>query len=180
LPVVDGDAGMLRASSSFFNTWFIEKKPVAAFAQLSSASYACYNAFRGEDAPAASTREEAGRRLLAGMTRASELVGTATRLEDLITGIEPHHPDLKLVPHAASAAFTVVAIPSAMAAAAECDRLKPGSVPRVDRDGAKEYGKFYAASTRLKRAGADGAVLWTIWAKEGVAWKVVSYLVIAP
>ena len=179
LPVVDGDADMLRASNDFFETWFIQKKPAAAFAQLSSASYTCYNAFRADDAPAASTREDAGKRLLEGMTRASELVGTATRLEDLITGIEPHHPDLKLVTHAASAAFTVVAIPGAMAAAAACDRLKPGLVPRVDRDGPKEYGQFYAASTRLKRAGADGAVLWTVWAKEGGAWKVVSYLVIA-
>ena len=67
-----------------------------------------------------------------------------------------------------------------MAAAAECDRLKPGLVPRVNRDGPMEYGQFYATSTRFKRAGADGAVLWTIWAKDGAAWKVVSYLVIAP
>jgi hypothetical protein len=114
------------------------------------------------------------------MNRASEWVGTATRLEDLVTGIEPHHPDLKLVKHAASVAFTVVAIPDVMAAAAECDRLKPGVVPRVARDGGKEYGRFYAASIRFKRAGADGAVLWTIWAREGPSWKVVSYLVIAP
>ena len=180
LPVVDGDPDMLRASRNFFDAWLIQKKPAAAFQQLSSASYTCYNAFRAEDAPAAATREEAGKRLLEGMTRASELVGTATRLEDLMTGIEPHHPDLKLVKHAASAAFTVVAIPSAMAAAAECDRLKPGIMPRVDRDGPKEYGKFYAASARFNRSGADGAVLWTIWAKEAAAWKVVSYLVIAP
>ena len=67
-----------------------------------------------------------------------------------------------------------------MAAAAECDRLKPGIMPRVDRDGPKEYGKFYAASARFNRSGADGAVLWTIWAKDAAAWKVVSYLVIAP
>ena len=140
----------------------------------------CQNAFRAEGTPAAATREDAGKRLMEGMTSGAELVGAAERLEDLITGIEPHHPDLKLVNHAASAAFIVVAIPSAMAAAADCDRLQPGIVPRVDRDGAKEYGKFYAAATRFKRAGAGGAVLWTIWAKEDAAWKVVSYLVIAP
>jgi hypothetical protein len=97
-----------------------------------------------------------------------------------MTGIEPHHPDLRLVSHAASAAFTVVAIPEAMAAAAACDRLKPGVAPRVDRGGPQEYGQFYAASFRLQRAGADGAVLWTIWTKEKVAWKVVSFLVVAP
>jgi hypothetical protein len=180
LPVVGGDADMLRASHTFFDTWFIQKQPAAAFEQLSPASYTCYNAFRGDDAPEAATREEAGTRLLERMTRASELAGNAARLEDLMTGIEPHHPDLRLVSHAASAAFTVVAIPEAMAAAAECDRLKPGVAPRVDRGGPQEYGQFYAASFRLQRAGADGAVLWTIWTKEKVAWKVVSFLVVAP
>lgn len=180
LPVVEGDPAMLRASTDFFNAWFIQKNTAAAFAQMSPASYTCLNAFRGDNRAAASTREEAGKQLMQGMTRAAELVGTATRLEELISGIEPHHPDLKLVNHATSAAFTVVSIPSAMAVAAECDRLKPGLVPRVDRDGPAEYGKFYAASTRLKRAGTDGAVLWTIWAKGGAAWRVVSYLVIAP
>jgi hypothetical protein len=180
LPVIDGDPAMLRASTDFFNAWFVQKKPEAAFQQLSPSSYTCYNAFRAEDAPAAATQEEAGKRLLEGMTHASQLVGDASRLEDLITGIEPHHPDLKLVKHAASAAFTVVSIPDAMGAAAACDRLKPGLVPRMDRDAPTEYGRFYATSARFARAGADGAVLWILWAKEGASWKVVSYLVIAP
>ena len=180
LPVIEGDPQMIRAVTSFFNTWLVQKDPAAAFKQLSAASYTCANAFRAEDMPAAATREEAGKRLLDGMIRASEWVGTAPHLEDLVTGIEPHHPDLKLVKHPASAAVTLVSIPDAMAAAAECDRLKPGQVPRVDRSGPKQYGRFYAASIRFKRAGADGAVLWTVWAKEGNEWKVVSYLVIAP
>jgi len=180
LPIIDGDPQMIRAATSFFNTWLVQKDAAAAFKQLSPSSYMCTNAFRAEDVPAASTPAEAGSRLLDGMTRAAEWVGTGSNLEDVVTGIEPHHPDLKLVKHPASAAFTIVGIPDAMAAAAECDRLKPGLVPRVDRSGAKEYGRFYAASIRFKRAGADGAVLWTVWAKERNEWKVVSYLVIAP
>jgi hypothetical protein len=180
LPVVDGDPEMLRAAAGFFNTWFIEKDPAAAFGQFSQESYTCYNAFHADGAPVAATRAEAGKLLLAGLTRASAWVGTATRLEDLITGTEPHHPDLRVVKHAASPAFTVVAIPDSMGAAAECDRLKPGVVPRVDRDGPEAYGRFYAASVRFKRAGADGAVLWTVWAREGRDWRIVSYLVIVP
>ena len=180
LAVVDGDREMLRAATGFFNTWFVGKNPAAAFRQLSPASYTCYNAFHPEDAPAAATRDEAGKRVLEGMTRASEWVGSATRLEELVTGIEAHHPDLKLVKHESSAAFSVVAIPHSMGAAAECDRLKPGAVPRLDLGGPEEYGRFYAAGIRFNRAGADGAVLWTIWARDGRDWRVVSYLVIAP
>lgn len=168
LPVIAGDPAMLRAATGFFSTWLVQKDPAAAFRQVSPASYTCYNNFRAEDAPIVATQAEGGKYLLAGMTRASELVGTAPRLEDLITAIEPHHPDLKLVKHASSSAFTVVGIADTMAAAVSCDHQKPG------------IGPFYAASIRFKRAGADGAVLWTLWAKESSAWKVVSYLVIAP
>ena len=37
-----------------------------------------------------------------------------------------------------------------------------------------------AAGTRLKQAGPEAAVFWTVWARQGRDWKVVSYLVIAP
>ena len=193
LPVVEGDPNLLRAVADFYNAWLVQKDHAAAFRQLSPQSYSCYNAFRIEDAPPTATQEEGGRRILDGMRRAAELVGPATRLEDLINGVEPHHPDLRLVKHESAAAFTIAAIPDAMGAALACDRLKPGVAPRPDRDGLKEYGTFYAASTRFTRAGADGAVLWTVWAKSGStstptrkvrasgapAWQVVSYLVIA-
>jgi hypothetical protein len=180
LQVVDGDREMLRAAAGFFNTWFVGKDPAAAFRQLSPASYTCDDVFHSEGATGAATRAEASKRVLEGMTRASEWVGSATSLEELVTGTEVHHPDLRLVKHEASPAFTVVAIPNSMGDAARCDRLKPGVVPRLDRDGPEEYGRFYAAGIRFKRAGADGAVLWTIWAREGRDWRVVSYQVIAP
>jgi hypothetical protein len=67
-----------------------------------------------------------------------------------------------------------------MATAADCTQLKPGETPALDRQGPRTYGRYFAVSLRIKRAGDEGGVLWIVWARQGQAWKVVSYLAIAP
>jgi hypothetical protein len=180
LPVVDGNPDMIRAAAEFFNAWFMRKDAAAAFRHLSPASYSCYNVFRPEDAPAAPTRAQGGTHIVERMSALAEWIGPATRLQEVVSGVEPHHPDLKIVKHDAAEAFTVVAIPDSMAMAAECHRLKPGAAPHFEREGEKTFGNFYAAAVRLKRAGPDGAVLWTVWGRVGPVWKITSYLVVTP
>jgi hypothetical protein len=180
LPVIDGNPDMLRAAADFFDAWFMRKDATAAFRHLSPASYSCYNVFRSEAAPPAPTRAQGGTFIVERMGELAGWVGSGASLADVTSGVEPHHPDLKLVKHAASAAFTVVAIPDSMAVAAECHRLKPGVAPHFEREGDKTYGNFYAVAIRFRRAGPDGSVLWTVWGRTGASWKVVSYLLIAP
>jgi hypothetical protein len=180
LPVIDGNPDMLRAAGDFFDAWFMRKDAAAAFRHLSPASYSCYNVFRAADAAPATTRAQGGTLIVERMGALANWTGPATRLPELITGVEAHHPDLKLVKHASSDAFTVVAIPDSMAIAAECHRLKPGVAPHFEREGEKTYGNFYAAAIRVKRAGPDGSVLWTVWGRSGPIWKVVSYLIVTP
>ncbi len=180
LPVIEGNPDMIMAAADFFDAWFVRKDVPAAFRHLSPASYSCYNVFRSEDSAPAATRAEGGRLILEGMEPVAKWLGAASRLDEVVTAVEAHHPDFRLVTHDASAAFTVVAIPDAMATAVECHRLKPGIAPHGDREGEKQYGNFYAASARLARAGPDGAVLWTVWSRQASGWKIVSYLVITP
>ncbi len=180
LPVIDGNPDMLRATADFFNAWFVRKDAAAAFRHLSPASYSCYNVFRADDAPVAPTRAQGGTHILERMGALATWAGPATRLPEVVSGIEPHHPDLKIVKHGSTDAFTVVAIPDSMAVAAECHRLKPGVAPHFERDGEKTYGNFYAAAVRFNRAGPDGSVLWTVWGRSGASWKIVSYLIVTP
>jgi hypothetical protein len=65
-----------------------------------------------------------------------------------------------------------------MGTAADCAQLKPGETPRFDREGPPTYGQFYVVSLRLKRAGAEAAVLWLVWARQGQEWRIVSYTVV--
>jgi hypothetical protein len=180
LPIIDGNPDMLRAAADFFDAWFIRKDAAAAFRHLSPASYSCYNVFRPEDAPVAPTRAQGGTHILERMGALATWAGPAQRLPEVTSGIEPHHPDLKIVRHGSTDAFTVVAIPDSMAVAAECHRLKPGAAPHFEREGEQRYGNFYAAAVRFKRAGPDGSVLWTVWGRTGTSWKITSYLVVTP
>ena len=179
-PTTAGDPAMLQAARDFLQTWFVRKDPSAAFRYLSPASFACYNVYRSESAPLASSSAEAGRLIQEQMKLLADFAGIGSTLEDILIAAEPHHPDLRLVRHDAATTYSVVAVPDSMGTAADCARLKPGEPPRFDREGPPTYGRFYAMSLRIKRAGEEAGVLWMVWAKQGQDWKVVSYLAVTP
>jgi hypothetical protein len=179
-PMIAGDPAMQRAAREFLQAWFVRKDPSAAFRYLSPASFTCYNVYRPESAPQAGSSAEAGRLIEEQMKLLGDFAGKGSPLEDILIAAEPHHPDLKLVRHDAAATYSIVAVPDSMATAADCARLKPGEPPRFDREGPPTYGRFYAVSLRIKRAGEEAAVLWMVWAKQGQDWRVVSYLAATP
>jgi len=180
LPVIDGDPAMSRAIEGFLNAWYLKKDAAAAFRYLAPSSMACYNAFRPENSPIANSTEEAGKLILDRMKLIADWAGNSTRLDELLVAPEPHHADLKLVKHGQEQAFSIVSVPDYMAAAADCAKLKPGEAIGVRSAGPNTHGRFYAASTKLKKAGPDAGVLWTLWSKQADGWKVVSYLVMTP
>ena len=179
-PMIDGDPAMQRAARDFLHAWFVRKDAAAAFRYLSPKSFACYNVYRPENVAEAGSPEEGGRLIQERMKLVSDWAGTSPRLEDLLNAAEPHHPDLKLVKHDEAAAYSTVAVPDSMATAADCAQLKPGETPRFNPGSQPTYGRFYAVSLRIKRAGDEAAAFWMVWTRQGQEWKIVSYLVIAP
>jgi hypothetical protein len=179
-PAIAGDPAMQRAAEDFLQAWFVRKDLSAAFRYLSPESVNCYNVYRSDNAPEAGSPADAGRLVQEQMKFLSDFAGGESRLEDVFVAVEPHHPDLQLVSHDGAATYSIVAVPDSMGTALDCARLKPGEPPRFDREGPQTYGRFYAVSLRLKRAGEEAAVLWLIWAKQAQGWKVVSYLPVTP
>jgi hypothetical protein len=175
-----GDPAMQRAAEDFLQAWFVRKDPSAAFRYLAPASLTCSSVYRPDSVPDAASPADTRRLVQEQMKLLADFAGGASRLEDIFTAVEPHHPDLQLVRHGAEATYSIVAMPDSMGPALDCARLKPGERPALDREGPLTYGRFYAVSLRLKRAGEEAAVLWLIWAKEGQDWKVVSYLPVTP
>jgi hypothetical protein len=171
---------MQQAARDFLQAWFVRKDPSAAFRYLSPASFACYNVYRTESAPLASSSAEAGRLIREQMKLLADFAGSGSTLEDMLIAAEPHHPDLRLVRHDDATTYSVAAVPDSMGTAADCARLKPGEPPRFDRESPPTYGRFYATSLRIKRAGEEAGVLWMVWARQGQDWKVVSYLAVTP
>ena len=179
-PTIDGDPGMERAARDFLQAWFVRKDSAAAFRYLAPASLSCYNVYRPESAPRASSQAEAGQLIQEQLKLLGDWAATGAPLEEILVAAEPHHPDLKPVRHDDAATYSIVAVPDSVATALDCAQLKPGEPPNFDREGTRTYGKFYAVSLRLRRAGEEAAVLWTVWARQGIEWKVVSYLPITP
>lgn len=180
LAVVEGAPSLKRAVAAFHEAWFQKKDVSAAFRYLSRSCYSCFNVFRPENLPAASSELEAGKILLDRMRAVADWVPAGKRLEDVLVAAEPHHQDLKLIRHGQEQAFSLVSVPDSMGLASKCANLKPGGAVPLDRPGALSYGRFFAAGARLKRAGPDAAVLWTVWSREGREWKIGSYLLLTP
>jgi hypothetical protein len=179
LALTEGDPDMTRAASRFLDAWLVRKDASAAFAMVSADAYACYNAFRPDDEAEASSSEEAARLLQERMRAMADWVGPAKSLEEVLVPAVPHHPALRLVKHD-SPAFTVIALPDVLGEALACAGAAAAFTPWVDLSGTPAYGRYYAASARLRRAGEDAAVLWTVWAERTNRWQVVSYRVLSP
>ncbi len=178
--VVKGDAAMIRAVTAFFEDLIVRKDTRAAMARIGAGCLPCYNVYRSDAAPQAGTPADARKLLAERMQLLAEWAGEAKSVGEVLVAAEPHHGALKLVRHKQQAAFAIVSIPDSMGSAAECGQLKRGETPKLSAPGGSGYGRYYAASLRFRKAGAEGAVLWTLWKKEAGEWRISSYLVMTP
>ncbi len=117
----------------------------------------------------------------AAMQRVIDSVGLVRDLSEAVVAAPVNHEDIKLVKQARDRTYALAAIPEYMGDSLDC-AVRTGNEPRTNQPhaGAKNYGKYYAMGFKLKKAGEDTAVLWTVWAQEGQVWKLSSYTVLTP
>jgi hypothetical protein len=181
LPVVRGDEQLVSAAGDFLKSWLVTGNLDRAYQSLSARCYGCINIYRDEDEAEAQTPEEAEKLVREAMKQIAETAGKVKSLKDALEAPQPHHDDIKLVKHTTPQAFVIVSIPDYMAEAADCTKLTQGGMPNfADPGSAKKYGNYYAVGFRLKKGGPGADILWLVWGKEGGAWKIISYAVIAP
>jgi hypothetical protein len=115
------------------------------------------------------------------MQNVIEITGTVNRLDQATVTPQPNHADIKMVKHDNSRAFALVSIPDYMASALDCKARTVGEpVSFKAPTEEKSWGKYYAMGLRLAKVGEDSGVLWAVWSKEGMAWKIIAYTVLAP
>jgi hypothetical protein len=172
------DASLVGAARDFLESWLVRKNYDRAFGYLSPRSYTCYDLFRSPDQPAASSLEDASRRIRAAMERAGAQVGRASRLDALLLPAEPVHPAVRLMDHPYSRTFTLVSYPNLMAEWADCaarakEESFPGNIP-------PEYGGAFGLNIRFQTRSGEGAVLRSLWLRENDAWRVTAYQIELP
>jgi hypothetical protein len=170
---VPADPTFVAAARSFLENWLVKKDLDAAFRFIAPQAYACYNLERGSDAPEAVSDEDAGRKLRAGLESVATKVGRARSLGDVLSAVEPVHPAVRVMDHAASSVFTLTSVPDALADSAECAARARGDVaphplPLV-------YGQARGTLVRFATHSGDAPVLRLLWRKQDGAWRITSY-----
>ena len=178
---VKAPAELAGASTKFLETWFVKRNVDSAFDYISAEAIDCVKINTSADQPPPKSPEDARALLKNAMQNVIEITGTVNRLDKATVTPEPNHADIKMVRHDNSKAFALVSIPDYMASALDCKARTVGepvsfNAPTEE----KSWGKYYAMGLRLAKVGEDSGVLWAVWSKEGPAWKIVAYTVLAP
>ncbi|MCI0348848.1 MAG: hypothetical protein L0Z53_05425, partial [Acidobacteriales bacterium] len=180
LAYVEADPELVRAASDFAADWLVRKRVDEAFNYMAPASYACVNLYRSEDVPEAMTPAAQAKLTRSGMQKVATKLGDMKTLREAIVAPPISHPELKLVKHANAQAFALISIPDYMAAAADCARRAPGQDLVFDESAGRGYGNAYAMGFKVAASEGDPAALWLVWMKQGGAWRIVSFAVLAP
>lgn len=172
---------LVGASTKFLETWLVKRDVDEALGYLSAQCTDCVRANMGADQPPPRSGEDARAQLKKSMQNLIETTGTVKRLDQAIVAPQPNHADVKLVKHKNSRAFALASIPDYMASAVDCKSRTVGEPVRFNAPaGQKSWGKYYAMTLRLAKAGEDSGVLFAVWAQEGAAWKIVAFTVLTP
>jgi hypothetical protein len=167
------DPTLFAAVHSFLDDWLVRKDYEAAFRAISPRAYDCYNLERGPDAPEATSSEDAGRKLRAGLESAGRKIPATTSLASTLDAVVPLHPALQVLTHVESGTFTLTSVPDALADSVECAaRAKGVAAPRPMP---LVYGHAFGTLVRFRTHGGDAPVLRLLWRREEGAWRITSY-----
>ena len=73
---IKADLTLVNAARDFLDSWLARKDYDAAFRYVAPAAYACYDLERGQGQPPATSQEDAGRKLRAGLETSGKTLGT--------------------------------------------------------------------------------------------------------
>jgi hypothetical protein len=175
---IKADPGLTAAGKGFLESWLIRQNYDEAFGYLSTKSYACYDLNRGPDKPAATSPEDAGRRIRAGLEAAGKRVGKVRSLDGVVAAAEPVHPAVRVMDHPDSGLFALSSVPNAITQAADCAARAQGA--RIPRETPLEYGQGFGMNIRFLTRDGESPVLRLLWLKENDAWRIAAYDVEVP
>ncbi len=170
-PRVSASAPLAEAVHDLLQAWIVERKAEQAMPYFSRRANACVDAIW----------ENAGKPVAPGMSRvawhqsmrrsmeARPEVGAVT---DVVQGVKPWRPDLKVVEHKYPGEFLLLDLPRSAVEETECDRMNKGLAPTKLRDSG--YGEYYATAFRVRAEHGTAGVLYMVWTKEEKSWKVVA------
>ena len=175
---IKADLTLVRAARDFLDSWLARKDYDAAFSYVAPAAYACYDLERGQGQPPATSQEDAGRKLRAGLEASGKTLGTSRSLESLLVAAEPIHPSTRVMDHPFARVFSLSSPPNALTDAFEC--AARAANPAIPDPMPLEYGNAYGMTVRFRVEGGEAPVLRLLWRQENGTWRITSYGVELP
>jgi len=175
---VAADPAFVAAARAFLDSWLVRHDYDGAFRYISPSAFDCYNLERGDGEPAATSREDAGRRLRASLEASGRSLGTPRSLAAMLSAAEPFHPAIRVMNHRDARTFSLASVPDALADAAECAARINGST--VPDPLPLEYGHAFGMTVRFKTQSGDAPVLRLLWRKVDGAFQITAYGVELP
>jgi PHD/YefM family antitoxin component YafN of YafNO toxin-antitoxin module len=172
LPREAGDPELIAATKDFFGSWFLKKNYSEALEHVSRRCYLCTDLDTTDTSQA--TPESRLRRLREGFQQVGEYVGPASRLEDVMEGVEPAHVDARVVTHQNEDAYSLMSVSDWLGDELDCKRRVDGIFSAPD-ERAQRFGKYYLSAFRIKTVAGETTPFILAWAKEDDEWRIVSY-----
>ncbi len=175
---IAAEPGLADAARGFLESWLIRKDYDAAFGFIAPKAYACYDLLRGPGQPAATSLDDAGKKIRAALEQSGKEMGNVRSLAEAVVSVPLVHPAVRLMDHRDARSFTLSSVPNAIADAADCG-ARSGTM-QVAGEVPPEYGKGFGMNVRFHTRGGDSPVLRTLWARENNAWRITAYDIEVP
>ncbi|HNR38475.1 MAG TPA: hypothetical protein PKN61_05515, partial [Acidobacteriota bacterium] len=170
---VAGDPGMITAATDFFAAWFLDRDFDRGLRHIAPRTFPCLNYFLPAGTPPLDSSEAFAGFIRASMARVCETTGPVTRLEDALHAATLANPGVQLVRHDHMRAFTIFCIPDHYGDAFDCSQPFERDLRLETPPDGPTYGNCFGTAFSLKVAGAQPAVTYLVWRREGGAWKII-------
>jgi len=179
-PVMKGDPALLEASHKFLREWLIKRDYVAAVNYFSPKSYACIEPALAPEQPKPTTPSQYLNYMQTAMQTVADDLERVQHLQDVIEPADAEHPGLKRVPHPGDKAYTLAAVPDALALFMSCGLESKAHPYEEDKSASLKYGEYYDVLFAIRTPGEHPASLSFLWGKDNGQWKIISYQMITP
>jgi hypothetical protein len=132
---------------------------------------------RGANQPAATSLEDAGRKVRDALRRTGEEIGKIRSIDEVLTAVPPIHSAIRVMNHRYARTFTLASVPDALADSADCEKRRRGDP--IVAEATPRYGKSFGVTVRFRTNG-EPPVLRLLWSNEGGAWRINVYDVEIP
>jgi hypothetical protein len=172
---ISGDPAAVKNITEFYQAWIMKRNVTQASTFASQRSYQCLAA-PSEDEKKLTTIA----RIQFGLEQPLRRIPSGANLSGVMSSVQPLNDLLRPVQQENSKALAIMAVPEQMANSFLCQhRQLPEVVSDLNPADAR-YGAYYLTASRLNYGEEQSPALLLLWAKEGVAWKIVAWAVELP